>query len=78
MYEGGASRANIEAMMAELYDFARPSFNGEVVAADQVAPFPRGDAYLKALWQHKVASRTPFRIEPRDNDENDLVVKRLW
>ena len=78
MYEGGTNRANVEATTAELYEFARPSFTGEVVAADQVAPFPQGDAYLDALWQHEMAPRTPFRIEPLDNDENDLVVKRLW
>ena len=50
MYEGGgASRANVEATTAELYDFARPSFTGKVVTAEQVASFPRGDVYLKAL-----------------------------
>jgi hypothetical protein len=36
-------------MMAELYEFARPSFTGEVVETNQVVSFPRGDDYLKAL-----------------------------
>lgn len=56
----GTNRANIEATAAEVYEFARPSFMGEVVEANQVAPFPRDDDYLKALWQNKVAVRTPF------------------
>ena len=47
--EGGASQTNIEATTAELYEFARPNFTGEVVAADQVAPFSRRDDHLKAL-----------------------------
>jgi hypothetical protein len=53
---GGASRANVEATTAELYEFARPSFTGEVVTVEQVAPFPRGEEYLKALWQNETAS----------------------
>ena len=78
MYEGGASRANVEATTAELYAFARPSFTGDVVTADQVAPFPEGDAYLKALWQSEEAPRTPFRMEPWVKSENDPVIKKLW
>ena len=60
MYEGGASRANVEATAAELYDFARPSFTGDVVTAEQVVSFPRGDNYLKALWQNEAAPQTAF------------------
>ena len=63
---------------AELYDFARPSFTGEVVTAEQIAPFPRGDEYLKALWQNEAAPRTAFRIVPDKSDENDPVIKKLW
>ena len=63
-------------MIKELYDFARPSFTGEVVTAEQVAPFPRGDKYLKTLWQNEVAPKTAFRIEPLENDGNDLVIKK--
>ena len=78
MYEGGVSRANVEATTAELYDFARPNFTGDVVTAEQVAPFPRGDDYLKASWHNEAAPRTAFRIEPEENNENDPVVKKLW
>ena len=78
MYEGGASQANVEATTAELYNFARPSFTGEVISAEQVPPFLRGDAYLKALWQHEGAPGTPFRITPLENDENDPILKRIW
>jgi hypothetical protein len=78
IYEGGGSWANVEATTAELYDFARPSFTGEVVTAKQVAPFPRGDEYLKTLWQNEAAPRTVFRIEPPKNDINDPVIKKLW
>ena len=74
----GTNRANIKATAAEVYKFARPSFKGEVVEANQVAPFPWDDDYLKTLWQNEVAARTPFRIEPDDNDERDPVVKKLW
>lgn len=50
MYEGGGgSRANVEATTAEVYEFARPNFTGEVVEANQVTPFPWSDDYLKAL-----------------------------
>ena len=75
---GGTSRANVEATTAELYDFARPSFTGEVITAEQIPPFPRGDAYLKALWQHEGAPGTPIRITPLENDENDPILKRIW
>ena len=79
MYEGGgASRANVEATTTELNDFARPSFTGEVVTAEQVAPFPWDDEYLKALWQNEATLRTAFRIEPDESDENDPVIKKLW
>ena len=75
---GGTSRANVEATTAELYDFACPSFTGEVITVEQVPPFPRGDAYLKALWQHEGASGTLFRITPLENDENDPILKQIW
>ena len=52
------SRTNVEATTAELYDFVCPSFTGEVVTAEQVAPFPRVDDYLKTLWQNEAAPRT--------------------
>ena len=63
MYEGRASRTNVKATTTELYYFARPSLTEDVVTAEQVAPFPRGDDYLKALWQNEAAPRTAFRIE---------------
>ena len=72
---GGVSWANVEATTAELYDFTRPSFTGEVVSPDQVTLFSRGDAYLKALWQHERMLGTPFHIAPLENDENDPVIK---
>lgn len=75
---GGASRANVEATTAELYEFARPSFTGEVVTAEQVAPFPRDEEYSKALWQNETAPRTAFRIEPVEITEHDPVIKKMW
>ena len=35
--------------MAELYEFARPKFTDEAVAANRVASFPQRDDNLKAL-----------------------------
>lgn len=78
MYEGGTSRANIEATTAELYEFVRPSFTGEVVEANQVVSFLRCDDYLKALWQNEVEAGIPFRIEPLEDGERDPVVKKMW
>lgn len=49
MYEGGASGTNIEATMAELYEFACPSFMVDVIRADQVAMFVKNDKYLREL-----------------------------
>lgn len=43
MYEGRVNRAIIEAMTAELYEFFRPSFRGDVIWADQVTLFRRDD-----------------------------------
>ena len=78
MRGGGASRANVKPTTAELYEFARPSFTGEVVTAEQDVPFPRDKTYLKALWQNKAAPRTAFRIEPVEISENDPVIKKVW
>lgn len=78
MYEGGASRFNVEATTAELYEFARPSFTGEEIESHQVSPFTREDEYLKALWQNEEAAGTPFCIESEENDERDPVKKKLW
>lgn len=78
MYEGSASRANIEATMAELYEFARPSFTGEVIGTEQVIPFSRGDNYLKNLWHNEVEVDIPFRIEMEENDKRDPIVMRMW
>lgn len=51
MYEGRASRWNVKATTTELYEVVRLSFTGEVVRADQIAPFLLDKGYLRELWQ---------------------------
>lgn len=76
IYDGGASRAELEATTEELYNYALPSFSGEITTAAQMPPFPRGDEYLKGLWQSERQPGTPFTIEVTDNKEA-TVNKRL-
>lgn len=80
MYEGGASKANIEAITAKLYEFVQPSFTGEVVRADQVALFLWSKAYIRELWQSNEEFGTLFWIKAGGEKEKkkNPVIKRMW
>lgn len=75
MYNGGASMANIDATMEELYDYALPSFSGDIVEMEQVPVFPQGEAYLRALWQSGTTPGTPFSFE--EDEEERKVTKKM-
>lgn len=64
--------------MAELYEFARLSFTGEVIRANQVVLFPRVEKYLNKLYQSNVERRTPFRIEVEGENGKNPVIKQMW
>lgn len=74
IYDGGASRAAIEATTEEFYAFALPSFTGDITLAEQMPSFPQGEEYLKELWQSNEEQES-FTID--GDGETQLKMKKI-